>query len=141
MFGFGKKKQKREMEKAFERRILEISIDAQLDSIAKWNEETFPDATLGGQLEKLEEELKEASETTTNKDFTKELADVFIVLGGLRRWNSKVGNYHQNATLEGMPNPMMAKLLIAIIEKMEINRKRVWKKSGDGKFHHTEGKE
>lgn len=141
MFGFGKKKQKREMEKAFERKILEVSIDAQLDSIAKWNEETFPDATLGGQLEKLEEELKEASETTTNKDFTKELADVFIVLGGLRRWNSKVGTYHQNTTLEEMPNPMMAKLLIAIIKKMEINRKRVWEKSGDGKFHHTEGKE
>lgn len=37
-----------------------------------------------------------------------------------------------------MPIGALSDLLFDIDKKMEINRKRVWKKSGDGKFHHTD---
>lgn len=64
---------------------LSIKFDEEMEKIKKWNEKTFPDATMAGQLMKLEEELREFTETKTQKEQTKELADVFIVLGGLKR--------------------------------------------------------
>lgn len=117
-----------------------LALNCELDEIKEWNEETFPDATLGGQLEKLEEEFNELCNAKKFKNKRKELADVFIVLGGLRRWKSLVGNYQENQLIKDMPQTGLADLLINIEEKMEINRKRVWKKSGNGKFHHEEAK-
>ena len=111
-----------------------------LNEIKKWNEETFPDATLGGQLAKLEEEFEEYF-NSEGESQDKEFADVFIVLGGLRRWKSRIGACITRVLLEDMPREVYHKLITNIDNKMEINRKRVWKKSGDGKFHHTEGTE
>lgn len=59
--------------------------------ITEWHLNCFPDATLDGQLLKLEEELREWKEAVTVEDSGKELADVFIVCCGLSRWHSITG--------------------------------------------------
>lgn len=134
MFGLFNKKNT-EIEKEIKEIVLR-AFHFELEEIKEWNEETFPDATLSGQLAKLEEEFKELSEAK-EEDKMKEFADVFIVLGGLRRWESKIGNCIVNTMIENMPISILLELLPSIKTKMDINRKRVWKKSGDGKFHHT----
>lgn len=136
MFGLFNKKNT-----AIEKEIKEIVLSAlhlELEEIKEWNEETFPDATLSGQLAKLEEEFKELQEAKEEESKMKEFADVFIVLGGLRRWESHVGRHLENKFAEDMPFALLGCLLGEIQKKMKINRKRVWKKSGDGKFHHTD---
>lgn len=120
--------------------VLLLALDCELNAIKKWNEETFPDATLGGQLAKLEEEIEEMMQAKNNEDTMKELADVFIVLGGLRRWDSKIGISQENRYTAIMDTPILTSLIVEIAQKMKINLKRVWKKSGDGKFHHEEVK-
>lgn len=131
---FGKnKKAEKEL-----KNILLLALRQELDSIKEWNEETFPDATLGGQLLKLEEEYEEYFSAKSQEEERKELADIFIVLGGLRRWESRIGNCIVNTMVENMPLSILLELLPSIKTKMDINRKRVWKKSGDGKFHHTD---
>ncbi len=136
---FGKKK-KAELEEEIKYALM-LALNCELEKIKKWNEETFPDATLGGQLEKLEEEFEEyCSAYYSADDVKKELADIFIVLGGLRRWKSKTGCYIENVMTIQMSFEVLTDLLLNISEKMEINRNRVWKKSGNGKFHHEEKK-
>ena len=131
---FGKKK-KTELEKEIKFGLM-LGLNYELEKIKKWNEETFPDATLGGQLEKLEEEIEESLKAVGTEEFEKELADIFIVLGGLRRWKSRIGNNQEITLTEDMTIENLGVLLININKKMEINRNRVWKKSGNGKFHH-----
>ena len=135
---FGKKKKEENKVKEIVLNSLKFSIIKEMEEIKKWNEETFPDATLGGQLEKLEEEYEEYFSEEDEDKQEKELADIFIVLGGLRRWKSRIGCCIENVMYEGMPPATALRLLFKIKEKMEINRKRVWEKSGDGKFHHTD---
>lgn len=119
---------------------LMLVLNCELEKIKKWNEETFPDATLGGQLEKLEEEIEESLKAFGVEEFKKELADIFIVLGGLRRWKSRIGSNQEITLTEDMTIENLGDLLININKKMEINRNRVWKKTGNGKFHHEEKK-
>ncbi len=133
---FGIKKRKNKLEEEIKMAML-TAWAYELDEIKEWNEETFPDATLSGQLAKLEEEFKEFYEAEEVDEKEKELADVFIVLGGLRRWESYVGRFIEDKFAEEMHFCVIGSLLDAIKKKMKINRKRVWKKSGDGKFHHT----
>lgn len=114
--------------------------DEKMEEIKVWNEETFPDATLGGQLEKLEEEITECRQASNIEDMRKERADVFIVLAGLRRWESMIGKHFENDLIENTSIEKMAELYADVDAKMEINRNRVWKKTGNGKFHHEEKK-
>lgn len=72
------------------------------------------------------------------EDMRKERADVFIVLAGLRRWRSIIGKHYEDELIENTSLEKLAELYADVDAKMEINRKRVWKKSGDGKFHHTD---
>lgn len=131
---FNKKKKEEEM-----KGVLMFALHCELEKIKKWNEETFPDATLGGQLEKLEEEIQEYIKAD-EEDAKKELADIFIVLGGLRRWESKVGNFQENCLVKEMTIPILTDLLFNINKKMEINKERtkkgVWKKQSNGSYHH-----
>lgn len=136
---FGRRKKKEEEVKQLAKDCLLFILNEELEKIKKWNEETFPDATLGGQFEKLEEEFEEYFATYDKFQERKELADIFIVLGGLRRWESRVGMAEFIMLTEKMPLHVLGDLLVDISEKMEINRNRVWKKSGNGKFHHKEG--
>lgn len=111
-----------------------------LEEIKEWNAETFPDATPEGQLAKLDEEFGELDEAKTMEEREKELADIFIVLGGLLRWESRLANYVLNNLLDKMPNEILEKLLKAIDAKMEVNKERtrkgLWKKQPDGSYHH-----
>lgn len=104
-----------------------------LEEIKEWNAETFPDATPEGQLAKLDEEFGELDEAKTMEEREKELADIFIVLGGLLRWKSRVGAYIANNLLDKMPSEILEKLLKAIDAKMEVNKERtrkgLWKKT------------
>lgn len=118
------------------RNKIKEKIVRQLIDVEQWNKRTFRDATLGGQLEKLEEELKEFQEAKGKEEATKELADVFIVLGGLIRWNSRVGIFFENVYFDTLKTKSLEALSEAIDAKMEINRKRKWHKTGNGKFHH-----
>lgn len=111
-----------------------------LEEIKEWNAETFPDATPEGQLSKLDEEFGELDEAKTMEEREKELADIFIVLGGLLRWKSRVGAYVADNLLDKMPNEILENLLKAIDAKMEVNKERtrkgLWKKQPDGSYHH-----
>lgn len=118
---------------------LEISdkFDKEMDKIAKWNKKTFPHATMSGQLMKLEEELREFEKAKTTQEHRNEMADIFIVLGGLKRRDCLIGNFMRNKLFDDMHTCVLKSVLKAIRRKMEINRKRTWVKSGDGKFQHS----
>lgn len=93
MFNFLKKKKQKSSDELSKALILE-NIDNRLNSIKRWHEKTFPDATLAGQLAKLEEEICESLKVG-KKDkaaLFEEIADVLIVCAGLRRFDSKIGN-------------------------------------------------
>ncbi len=137
MFNFFKNKKQKPLDKLSKALILE-NIDNRLNSIKIWHEKTFPDATLAGQLAKLEEEICEFLKVG-KKDkaaLFEEIADILIVCAGLRRFDSKIGistenNYLNNATLD-----ILSVIDLAIIQKMNKNRKRKWEKTEDGRFHH-----
>lgn len=107
-----------------------------IDEIRAWNEETFPDATLEGQLMKLEEEFKELAEASQFWKKEKEFADVFIVACGLTRWGSVIASSLLNDWL-AFPEKDLKRILKNVRKKMNKNRNRTWEKSGDGRFHHT----
>lgn len=113
----------------------EDKLRKELVKIAKWNEETFPEATLGGQLAKLEEEFVEFVGAKTPEEEIKELADVAIVCGGLMRWNSFIGDIVIDNIVK-IERESLPAILRAVKDKMEINRKRNWHKTGEGKYHH-----
>lgn len=137
MFNFFKNKKQKPLDKLSKALILE-NIDNRLNSIKIWHEKTFPDVTLAGQLAKLEEEICESLKVG-KKDkaaLFEEIADILIVCAGLRRFDSKIGisienNYLNNATLD-----ILSVIDLAIIQKMNKNRKRKWEKTEDGRFHH-----
>lgn len=132
---------RRKEEKLEEQRtILMLDLHEILDVIKTWNKATFPEATLAGQLAKLEEEIKEFTEADNDEARAQELADIFIVLGGLRRFESLIGNMQEKFFTKEMPVAVLAKLIISIIQKMEVNMKRTWEKDSDGKYRHKEPK-
>ena len=110
-----------------------------IGTIMEWHETTFPDATEEGQHEKWDEEMFEYLHVKKGdkKHALEELADLFIVACGLRRWDPEefdgrfgfiVGEAKRKFTAD--------ELWEAVCKKMEKNRKRVWKKTGEGRFHH-----
>ena len=136
---FGKKKKQSECECVVKFGLM-LALQGKLEKIKQWNAETFPDATPEGQLAKLDEEFRELDEAKTQEEMEKELADIFIVLGGLLRWGSRLANYVLNSLLETMPTEILEKLLKEIDNKMEVNKERtrkgLWKKKPDGSYHH-----
>lgn len=110
-------------------------------SIAKWHEETFPDATLDGQIEKFYEELNEYNEETN----LQELADMFIVACGISRFDSVVAlEYFAvvfKALLDWKTFGCRVLLQTVIDEKMQKNRRRTWGKTANGTYHHELGVE
>lgn len=103
-----------------------------IKSIIEWHEQTFPDATLEGQLEKFKEEEKEYSETPN----LLELADMFIVACGIARFNSILSMKYFCKVRRKLNNRLWKRvggdtlLQYAINEKMHINKKRQWNKIG-----------
>lgn len=95
--------------------------------ITEWHLNCFPDATLDGQLLKLEEELREWKEAVTVEDSGKELADVFIVCCGLSRWHSITGRIISLGLLNDIThyNDVFYK---QVYNKHQKNKIRVWQK-------------
>lgn len=96
-----------------------------IKSIILWHEQTFPDATLEGQIEKFDDELSEYGES----ECLEELADLFIVACGIARFDNVSALVAFERVCEilklwrvnyGKPVPLQ----MAIDNKMKINRKR-----------------
>lgn len=112
-----------------------------IDTIIQWHKKTFPDATLEGQINKYAEETNEFMNTDFNEDLL-ELADMVIVCAGIMRFNKKLGScFLQNtyAICWEIGEYDMTELWDAVEKKMEKNRKRVWKKTDAGNYHHENG--
>ena len=113
--------------------------------IARWNKETFQDATDSGQVLKLSEEFEEMQDAIEAGDFSMwEKADCFIVAAALRdRFNNALGRFVLEYIIEEMTDQsesIAAEYFDAIEKKMEINKRRAaekrWKKMPDGRFKH-----
>lgn len=100
--------------------------------IIEWHTKTFTDATIEGQLIKLEEEMNEFLNSETKEEKLKEAADIYIVLCGLKRWDSYIGNFVKDFWFTPVPT-----LYNAVVEKMNKNKARVWTKTTEGIYHHT----
>lgn len=109
-------------------------------SIIKWHEQTFPDATIRGQIEKWFDEEKEFKQTIQGtEEEIYELADLVIVSAGIMRFNYGLGFDFLARTLQHMINvDYIGQVLWEAVErKMQINRKRKWT-IGKGNFQHIE---
>ena len=100
-----------------------------IQSIIQWHTETFPNATLEGQLKKFEDEVKEFWECgLLSEDAATELADCFIVACGIARF-SNVEAINAFSFVVGylLNDKKLTKMFnVAVDKKMQINRKRKW---------------
>ncbi len=103
--------------------------------IAKWHQETFPDATLDGQIDKYDEEQKEFIDSKY-KDVT-ELADMFIVACGMTRFDAFTAIWYLKDVYDWVEECSILERDVeqAVAKKMAINRHRVWEKKG-GLYKH-----
>ena len=128
-----------ELAREIEGKAIIEEIKKELAKVMIWHKKTFKDATVGGQLLKLEEEYKELEEAVENEnddEIFKEIADVLIVCAGLVRLGSIIGKVNIEATLDKMDIKELYNTLEALREKMKINRARKWDKLKDGRFKH-----
>ena len=115
-----------------------VEMNETIYTIMRWHAETFPDATLEGQLVKYQEELNEWIES--NYSNASELADMFIVACGIARFDLQEGFFHIADVYDWYASAeelQLAGLEDAVNKKMEINRQRKWNK-GNGEYKHTE---
>lgn len=113
-----------------------------IDTIMKWHKETFPEAGLPGQLIKFAEEMNEFDVAlNTGQDAISELADMIIVAAGISRFDELFASaFVQFTYMEASDAGFdMTELWDAVQYKMEKNRKRVWKKTAEGTYHHENG--
>lgn len=114
-------------------------------SIALWHKDAFPDATLDGQKLKWLEEKREWKESLrpATEDFVcgdiNELDDMFIVACGLTRFSDTEAMFCFDSVVRELGSSLFATsdLENAIDKKMERNRARIWKKTSQGNYHHT----
>lgn len=112
-----------------------------IDTIIKWHTETFPEATLEGQLAKWDEEAHEFKYSEPLSDEALgELADMTIVSAGIARFDYGRG-------LDALVDTLLcfdddewttSELWQAVEKKMEKNRRRVWEKQ-NGMYQHKAG--
>ena len=99
------------------------------EQIAKWHEDTFPNATMESQLLKLEEEI---GEYFSSEDDMEEYADVYIVVKVLQlRYKSLIGDIMSELLLNDDD------VIRCINNKMDINTQRKWE-FVDGVYRHVE---
>ena len=113
-----------------------------IKSIIEWHEQTFPDATLEGQIEKFEDEEREYEEADAKDVFGKEtlmeLADLVIVACGIARFDLLSGIGAFETALHRIDKCScfdIYDVVEAVKEKMEINRQRKWS-VGKGNYQH-----
>lgn len=109
-------------------------------TIIEWHTATFPEATLDGQKTKFEEEVAEYNAEPS----LMELADMFIVACGIARFDSVAALPYFVIVFRALNDWKTVGchfLLREVIDdKMRKNRKRVWRKTAAGTYHHI-GKE
>jgi hypothetical protein len=104
------------------------------EKITEVHEELFPDATLETQCAKFEEEFEEFREARNDEEIKSELADLFIVACGIKRFNYGIFYILFRGLIEGIPdNHEFAE---AVIAKMNKNIKRKWD-NRNGLYKHT----
>ena len=106
-----------------------------IKSIIEWHEQTFPDATLEGQLAKFADERKEFEQEPSLEEWS----DMFIVACGIARFDSILALHYFSDCFKTLARQAIRNIYIqqAVDKKMEINRKRKWGKVGN-KFQHIE---
>ena len=106
-----------------------------LEKMAKEHEKLFPNASLESQIWKLEEEIKEFEDSYYIGEEINELADIFIVLGGLYRWCPKVSyQFYDGITCMDYNWSLVEE---EVNRKWQINLKRKW--AWNGKTYHHVG--
>ena len=111
-----------------------------IESIVQWSRETFPEATLIGQLNKFKDEKEEWERAPYNSEAELfELADMFIVACSIARFSATEAMYCLRVTADKLELSYFTTqdLERAIDKKMEINRARKWCIK-DGNYQHTE---
>ncbi len=113
-----------------------------IKSIIEWHEQTFPEATLEGQIEKFKDEEKEfyleMMKPDNRVNTMYELADMYIVACGIARFSfiDALVAFHKAAQAE-LQYLSGDELPSYINKKMATNRKRKWGK-GKGNYQHIE---
>ena len=110
--------------------------------IEKWHAETFPHATVEGQMEKLKEEELEYQESGK----ISEIADVIVVACGLNIHHSVVGycilKHFRDCCYNHRPffGKNSVEVICALEKKFAVNKERsakgMWKEVADGRYHH-----
>lgn len=107
-----------------------------LKKISIEHSKLFPNADIGSQTEKLEEELTELEQTKGSFEAINELADCFIVCAGIYRFAPQVALLSIsgiNNTVEELGYKTV--FLKCVEAKWEFNKTRKWEFK-DGKYHH-----
>ena len=110
--------------------------------IEKWHAETFPHATVEGQMEKLKAAELEYQESGK----TSEIADVIVVACGLNIHHSVVGycilKHFRDCCYNHRPffGKNSVEVICALEKKFAVNKERsakgMWKEVADGVYHH-----
>ncbi|MBO5704745.1 MAG: hypothetical protein J6R99_01885 [Alphaproteobacteria bacterium] len=109
-----------------------------MKTIIEWHEQTFPDATLEGQLTKFDDEVREFFECELqSEEAATELADCFIVACGIARFSATdaVGAFSFVDSYVAHEIKFKQMFENAIQDKMAINKSRTWS-IGKGNYQH-----
>lgn len=108
------------------------------EKVSEVHAQLFPDATLDSQIKKFEEEfdeVKHAAKVLKSDEETKnELADLFIVACGIKRFSEPLFTILQAGLVKGVLNRL--EYAEAIVNKMNKNIKRKWNNT-NGLYKHT----
>ena len=107
-----------------------------VETIIRWHANTFPQATLVGQLEKFYEE-RMGYEEAKRPHKLEELADMYIVACGICRFDAYLGAEAMAEMDSLFTHHDKRNIKKAIDKKMAINRKRSWNCSRDGYYKHV----
>lgn len=112
--------------------------DELAEKVSKIHAQLFPEATLESQIKKFEEEFEEvehAAKILVSDEETKnELADLFIVACGIKRFSKPLFTILEAGLIEGIPDRQ--EYAEAIVNKMNKNIKRKWDNK-NGLYKHT----
>lgn len=117
-----------------------------IKSIIEWHEQTFPDATLEGQIKKFYEEYGEFLAEVELNDITAyhfELADCFIVACGVCRFSLETATKFFSQVYKLLEEHDITDECFVddVCMKMQTNRNRKWS-IGKGNYQHiSEGGE
>lgn len=110
-----------------------------VQSIIEWSRQTFPEATIGGQIQKFSDEMNELLQARTKFEKLFELADCFIVACSIGRFDTTTAITYFSLVYHMITerNILISDFEAAVDEKMKINRNRKWEIK-HGNYQHKE---